>query len=193
MTEKTRYQIGQELYVISFIYPNRSSISQPLMGWERDIPVDVKFKKLTVTEHHKVRGEFEEELKYDGFILKDDGDDKFTNQYPVASYGQISDKGDRVFRLKPKDKESYKDLFINETKRPYEYILIEEVYGPIYKFLINEKPEGFEDLEVSLKGIKEMMDKKFEEAFPGFKLEAKPFTIGKIVLNGTYKVDVVKV
>lgn len=59
---------------------------------------EIKFVESTVKEHHKVPGDWDDEKKYDGFIFDVQGC-RGLNQYPKASYGQISDTQDRVISI----------------------------------------------------------------------------------------------
>lgn len=74
-----------------------SSIYQP---WEHTL-LGVKVKMLTCVEHHKVPNEWDTstppKLNCDGFIfLDEETGNRWSNQYPVASYGQTTDTADRV-------------------------------------------------------------------------------------------------
>lgn len=96
-----RYEIGEVVPVICFIYPsvnNFISFRAPYIWGDKEDPV-INVKLLTVSEHHKVAWDQDptEEKKHDGFLLKDENGIVFANQYPRASYGQISDRSDRLF------------------------------------------------------------------------------------------------
>tara|TARA_B100000073_G_C23726719_1_gene569516 strand:+ start:1753 stop:2391 length:639 start_codon:yes stop_codon:yes gene_type:complete len=76
-----------------------TSISPWLYQGSHNVP---EFKTLTCVEHHKVPNEFDpkEEPTCDGFRFvcpQEKGNVTFwNNQYPTASYGQMSDTADRV-------------------------------------------------------------------------------------------------
>ena len=97
-----RYSVGEELFVIHFTISNSrvsELFSAPLRFWNEDVS-NITIKKLTVTEHHRVLHDYAKEDEAptcDGFILKDEDGAIWTNQYPRASYGQISDAADRLF------------------------------------------------------------------------------------------------
>ena len=96
-----RYEIGEVVPVICFIYPsvdNFFSVRAPYIWGDKEDPI-IRVKLLTVVEHHKVAWDQypTEEKKHDGFLLKDENGIVFANQYPRASYGQISDRSDRLF------------------------------------------------------------------------------------------------
>lgn len=77
--------------------------------------LDIEVKMLTCVEHHKVPNHWAEseppKLDCDGFIfLDEENGNRWANQYPRASYGQVSDAGDRiVFRMLPAGA-SYADI-----------------------------------------------------------------------------------
>ena len=58
-----RYSVGEEIYACVFVYSDRISTSQPYMMRSIETPTDIKFIKLTVKEHHKVPGDYDEEVK----------------------------------------------------------------------------------------------------------------------------------
>lgn len=98
-----RYSVGQKVWTIglSLIEKDTGNPVYPI-GFLAPHPGQLGISKLyfnalTVSEHHKVSGEWSDELEYDGFILKDEKDRVWHNQYPVARYGQISDSGDGLF------------------------------------------------------------------------------------------------
>lgn len=99
-----RYEEGQKIWTVffhnveGFLYPSYSQF-MPFDG--KPYP-EIVFRELTVTEHHKVRSEWENTdtpPACDGFLLKDSDGRIWHNQYPFASYGQISDSCDGLFRL----------------------------------------------------------------------------------------------
>ena len=131
-----RYYPGQELYGISFSYKSKniSSYRSPML-WDDDYPSDIHIIKLTVKEHHKVPNQYDEEPEpikdCDGYLLIDTRDRVFTNQYPHASYGQISDTGNRLFTEDVKS--DFDERFKNDCVDPIQYILITDAYANICK------------------------------------------------------------
>lgn len=68
------------------------------MPWE-DKLLSLELIKLNCIEHHKVPGDWDDVLQYDGFIFTGDKSvQPFYNQYPRASYGQISCAADNIFK-----------------------------------------------------------------------------------------------
>lgn len=61
----------------------------------------IKVTSLTVLSEHKVPWEFGDgdETPHVGYILEDDSGSTWHNQYPAASYGQLSDTADGLFDL----------------------------------------------------------------------------------------------
>ena len=98
----TRYTVGEELFVIHFTISNTRSgvLFQSPLRFQYDNVSNVTIKKLVVTEHHRVLTEWDKddaEPSCDGFVLKDEENAIWHNQYPKASYGQVSDAADRMF------------------------------------------------------------------------------------------------
>jgi len=98
-----RYTVGTKIWAIGLKLRSieRNVIVYPVC-FMRPYPdqfsiEDIYFQELTVAEHHKVAGEWSNEKEYDGFILKDNQDRVWHNQYPKASYGQTSGEADGNF------------------------------------------------------------------------------------------------
>lgn len=101
-----RYQIGEKILAIGFYHESDKATKTLInsIGYVVASPdLEWKFKiiELEVTEHHKVPVSYYENEgnTADGYVLKS-GDLVFHNQYPTASYGQLSDAANRVFSLK---------------------------------------------------------------------------------------------
>lgn len=171
-----RYSIGEEIYACVFVHGDRISTSQPYSMWPNETPTDIKFIKLTVKEHHRVSGEYDDEVKYDGYILTADDGKIFTNQYPLASYGQISDRGDRIFRIdyRGKTQEDFNKVFENQVEVPYEYVLISEVFSPMVKAVTFDKEKLPDDLVVKLSKLINHFKDNFTKQFPDMELVTAP-------------------
>jgi len=171
-----RYSIGEEIYACVFVYSDRISTSQPYMMRSIETPTDIKFIKLTVKEHHKVPGDYDDEVKYDGYILAADDGTIFTNQYPRASYGQVSDRGDRIFHIdfRGKTEEDFKKMFDNEVKVPHEYVIINEVFTPMVKAVTLDKEKLSDGLGVKLSMLINHFKDNFTKQFPDMKLVTAP-------------------
>ena len=184
-----RYSVGEEIYACVFVYNDRISTSQPYMMRSIETPTDIKFIKLTVKEHHKVPGDYDEEVKYDGYILAADDGTIFTNQYPRASYGQVSDRGDRIFHIdfRGKTEEDFKKMFKNKTKVPYEYVLIHEVFTPMFKTVTLDKRKLSDELGVRLSMLINHFKDNFTKQFPDMELVTAPLIFkGKDGIESSY-------
>lgn len=101
---KTRLEVGQVVHTVHFDTTNenfKELFAMPYM-YRMDNVTGINILELTVTEHHKVRGDYDDETvepKYDGFVLKDKQGRIWHNQYPLASYGQLSDESDHEYNL----------------------------------------------------------------------------------------------
>jgi hypothetical protein len=60
---------------------------------------EIKLLDVQCLEHHRVPGEWDNEIKHDGFIFKDDTGRVWYNQYPRAAYGQMDDSNN--WRIRP--------------------------------------------------------------------------------------------
>ena len=171
-----RYSIGEEIYACVFVYNDRISTGQPYMYWYNETSTDIKFIKLTVKEHHKVPGEYDDEVKYDGYILAADDGTIFTNQYPRAGYGQICDRGDRIFHIdfRGKTEDDFKKMFENETKEPHEYVLIDEVFTPMFKTVTLDKRKLSDELGARLSMLINHFKDNFTKQFPDMELVTAP-------------------
>ena len=100
-----RFQIDQQIWTLcvhlpdAFMYPSYSRF----YGYDKDLPFpELEFRKLTVTEHHRVLNEYaakDSAPDCDGFILKGDDGSIWHNQYPRAGYGQLDDSQDGIFTI----------------------------------------------------------------------------------------------
>lgn len=102
-----RYNVGETTYFIYIDFePSKPRFGNMYFPWED------KLNSLTVLpfvckEHHRVAGDWDDEVKYDGYIFSDTEGNDWTNQYPRASYGQLSD--DNNWRLWPTERSDIKD------------------------------------------------------------------------------------
>lgn len=115
-----RFEIGQQVPFINVKFHDKPDVKptfQSLFDPRVHELDSIEVKMLTVKEHHKVPSCYEPdgEKKYDGFIFTEQIDvDKqqiWLNQYPTATYGQISDTNDRtVFRHTDHTKEQIDEM-----------------------------------------------------------------------------------
>lgn len=97
-----RHQVHDTVWTIGFQYEDKDSLLyfMKYYPWMQAKAPEIFFKQLTVTEHQKVPSEWDDknaEPTYDGFILKDSEGKEWHNQYPFASYGQLSDAADGAY------------------------------------------------------------------------------------------------
>lgn len=103
-----RYQVGEIIPIIKIEFVPKPNDTRGAWSYlyrpDFHNITSLKIKRLQVIEHHKVPGDYNDEtdLKYDGYVLKELGVKTkkprlWTNQFPTASYGQLSDIGDRKF------------------------------------------------------------------------------------------------
>lgn len=100
------HEIGKELWVFwpdnvgAFMYPFYSVLSN--FAEVEKFPA-IQFRKLTVTEHHRVRGEYDSNdavPNYDGYVLTDEKGTVWHNQYPYAKLGgQLSNGLGHIFEI----------------------------------------------------------------------------------------------
>lgn len=163
-----RYQVGQVLYAVAFCYRHGDrlvwSVGLPFL-YNDLVPLHIKFVKLTVTEHHRVRGDWDDKIAYDGYKLVDDSGQEYTNQYPRASYGQISDEADRVFVLKID--ESFPD------DKPFDFYSATSRWWSFEQGLGSDKVDA-DFKSTKLRPLRDRFLKEFEEAFPGKTLSDEP-------------------
>ena len=120
-----RFEIGQQIPFINVKYHKKPNIEKSFnfLFDPRIHDLDsINVKLLTVKEHHKVPSTYgpENEKIYDGFIfteqINEHEEQLWNNQYPTATYGQLSDENDRsAFRHTTHSKEeidrmSYEEL-----------------------------------------------------------------------------------
>lgn len=101
-----RYQTEQQLWTIGLLLTHADS-GELSDAYHSEVPTpgvydikDLQFRLLTITEHHKVPGEWSDELECDGFIAVDEAGQVWENQYPRASYGQLCDKANGDFQCR---------------------------------------------------------------------------------------------
>lgn len=140
-----RYSVGQQVVGVAAIvaYPGfhpaaahkMNLIRIPSLGLLRKNGIkvtDFVFKVLTVSEHRRVPVVHDKKRKLtcDGYILRAQDDKRadgvWHNQYPFASYEQLSDIGDSIFTFNPKaaTSEEINKLF-SDWKNPCQLIAAE--------------------------------------------------------------------
>lgn len=147
-----RFNIGQKIFTIGLVLNSKSTGKLSIHGhFVNPVPhlytiSKIQFNELTVTEHHKVSGEWSDEKEYDGFKAVDKNGLIYSNQYPIASYGQLTDNKNHEFELDLVEEtyeenshlgldKFFENLF-SQNLSPYNYELIR---------FMNELDGGFVD------------------------------------------------
>jgi hypothetical protein len=134
-TSTGRYSVGEKIYGISFQYESQSGKNrgyrQPFIFGELEKPSQIDIVELTVTEHHKVSSDWDEQDKknYDGYKLQDDKGQVWHNQYPTASYGQTTDTADRMFEIHVTDRCEIEKLL--KGTEPWQVYSVTSLYTDI--------------------------------------------------------------
>ncbi len=192
-----RYETGEKVYGVHFLTEkfvddefSKQWYSQPYT-YSDDPVVKITIVELLVKEHHKVAWEYDEakELKHDGYLLQDKEGFQWANQYPRASYGQLSTISDSRFTLYHSSHDEYDKLA--KQGRMLECHLLTDFIGNVYRFLDKaesqtEAPVLYERLTKLIDDIKIELQKlnlefRREQVSLG-ELETDPkFTVFKIV------------
>lgn len=166
-----RYALGQKLYGVHFVTASfvndtfaNQWYSKPYLYTE-DPVVKITLVELEVKEHHKVPYEFDTDNKLDcdGYLLQDEKGQLWSNQYPRASYGQISCIGDyRFSRYCPSHDEYTK---MADEGGLLECHLLTNFVSEVYQFLDKEEskregPKLYENLTKLISDIEEELKKK---------------------------------
>lgn len=88
-----RYEIGEKYVFLRVRYSAEPDDYAPLyFPWEHTLE-GIDTLLLSCVEHHKVADMWDskDEKKHDGFIFLDSDGNRYLNQYPTASFGQLSD------------------------------------------------------------------------------------------------------
>lgn len=181
-----RYEIGQQLWTIAFKLTFTDSGKpchhihsvQPVPGMY-DIQ-SIRFHCLTITEHHRVPGEWDDKLQYDGFIAVDAKGNRWENQFPRASYGQTSDYADGDFQLAMADDWCRENVKSNVPfEALFDFIDAQELNIATYDLIrfmgsldggilnddgTTEFSTRYPDIYPKLQAISERIQKEFREA-----------------------------
>lgn len=140
-----RYEIGKVIFAVHFTIKDhtgmqRQMFNRPHMYRDNDEIESISILKLTVVEHHKVSTAYSDEKNCDGFILIDSKGEKWNNQYPRASYGQMDDSADGNFLKDVPEGWTMKDF--DNYKSPLEYYDLERFMSNLDRFIVRNKPTG---------------------------------------------------
>lgn len=180
-----RYTVGKKLLVVCFFSNGEAPIlgyGHPFMMGSDKYPSDIVIRELTVTEHHKVKWDYdkeEDEASYDGYLLKDTESNIYANQYPKASYGQTTDSGNRLFT---RHCDSVEELTVMlGCNEPTMFYLLSDFYRNMTEGIVKltdrqsegEESEGLNKLIQNLKKLKADIDSRVKSEF---KMEYKMTT-----------------
>lgn len=202
-----RYVENQELFGVQFThatfsqYPGLQFV-QPLMHNDEQ-PTAINFDKFTVTKHAKVPNEHagEGDLSCDGYILRDQNDVVFANQYPIASYGQLSNEGDRRFFMHLPEKQDFENQLEKNANTVFEYHLFNEVLERILRGIVDldaipldatAEPQKTR-IVTKLAGLKILRDRlvdQFQREYPDYRLVLQLENNPKRVHYGKYRVRI---
>lgn len=185
-----RFHPTQVLFAVQFTHARDlkddriGMFSQPLM-YSDEMPSKINFTKLTVTEHHQVYDSYDEKREkppeHDGYILTDTDGKQWANQYPTASYGQLSDEANRRFHRHVLGKEAEEALIAQLRENPgsfYECHLLTDVLEKIMKGIKDLSDMKVDDDRVEavnqkvrlLGQLQDQIVKEFTEAYPDYRL-----------------------
>lgn len=181
-----RYEIDQQLWTIALKLTFADSGKpchhihsvQPVPGMY-DIQ-GIRFHQLTITEHHRVPGEWDDKPQYDGFIAVDAAGNRWENQFPRASYGQTSDYADGDFQLAMADDWCRENVKSNVPfEALFDFIDAQELNIATYDLIrfmgsldggilnddeTTEFSTRYPDIYPKLKAISERVQREFREA-----------------------------
>lgn len=167
-TNSLRFNVGQSyLFIYIDFTQNSPRFGGTYVPW-LDTLNKIEVVELKCAEHHKVRYEFDEadaKKKYDGFIFANAEGVVYHNQYPVASYGQLDDSGDRQVRPAKFNEE---DPFLSYELATYR---LGEIYNAIHK----DKAQFTESQAAALQ---QLYDQITEQVIAlGYEIDVSPRTI----------------
>ncbi len=99
-----RYEVGTPYPFLRIDFkPSEARFSMLYLPWTDTLNA-ILLINLDCVEHHRVPGEWDDEIQYDGFIfartLEDGTVERWVNQYPKAAYSQTSTEADWVVTQK---------------------------------------------------------------------------------------------
>lgn len=144
-----RYTVGQKYIFVHqqaelgedrkarrpFMYP------MLFLPWQHKLK-ELRILVLTCAEHHKVPSEWDTECKldHDGFIFHDANGDRWLNQYPRASYGQVTDTADGRVNFDWPSGTKLEDISWDDVKY-FEYDHIERTLDSMLRGITSFKQE----------------------------------------------------
>jgi len=117
-----RFNVGQKYAFVQVTFERDKGVfiaSSKYIPW-RDTLKSIQVHVFTCESHHKVPNQWVDQLIHDGFIFSSDSN-KYHNQYPRASYGQLSDNEDYMVTLHLDSPDKYD--FVNKSRSDYRFEL----------------------------------------------------------------------
>lgn len=185
-----RFELNKSYPFIAFSFTYSHGGRGGIFGFSKPIPWrdtihGVTIKTFTCVEHHRVRWDYddnEKEPKYDGFVFTaDDGGRVWHNQYPRASYGQLSDRADGLLNVSNISKEeSESDDFIFSMYSAFRFLdeCVMELHY-LKENLMEIRPEEVSYYVAKLKEHYEDVKAKVE-AYTGKKIVSSPIVFTDI-------------
>ena len=99
-TKTSRFAVGQKIVAMNYVLNGRRSMfSNPVYRPWADKLDSIELVTLTVASQHDVASSWDPKgaKEHSGFLLNDSTGQVWSNQYPHASYGQVSDAADWIF------------------------------------------------------------------------------------------------
>lgn len=170
-----RYALNQPILVIGFFNREGPFISYPTftsVGIGHNVDtldlknIDFRILSIIPETQHEVPVEYATDRKAEGYVAYGrcdfpeslwENNIRFVNQYPTASYGQLSTSGDIMWRLKDMDKFPILSI-LKEERIPWHYETLNTVIGSL-NVICKEQPKGFSEFrERILKTLAEEFD-----------------------------------
>lgn len=153
-----RYQVGSKVPFLVIQYEASTGrkylngFGSTFMPWEGTL-LNIHVEMLECIEHHKVPNAYDESdtptLDCDGFIFKAEAGFIWHNQYPRASYGQVSDTADRIVSRAFPEGTDHKTIDVENTIIYMEsaFHRLAEMHRGIYHFQTEATDENREKCE----------------------------------------------
>lgn len=158
-----RYNIGEKVIVMHYVLNGRIGWTNRVYAPWEDTLDRIMMETLTVTEHHKVAWDQDPngEKKHDGFVLENHLHQKWSNQFPTASYGQISTTADYYFDRKYPDGVDFNELS-DEQMATFEdvTVVIDRIDRGIKYFKEAARPDCVAALEKHRQELIDMIKQK---------------------------------
>ena len=193
-----RFQLGEEIYGVAFINVNEKfSTLAPLMQKGAQLE-KIFFTKLTVAEHHLVNWAYDPKDKTpenDGYVLLDENNLVFHNQYPMAQFEQTSDKANWIFTAAAIPSDKVEDLLLSRNSFPYCYESLTRHLDSLLDFIDSTSSSQFHSehyLAKMLQTAHSLRDRiltDFHSQYPGKEIVLEKVTIEGLAFNNAKVVD----